>query len=112
METTSPAREGESLQLDFYGENGDDVFILYSPEPGLTFIPGVWGPCLLPLAPFPLFKYMGKISAGSVTVTVTVPELGTGIEGVRIHTQSCFRHPLGLVVLGPAETLILLDDRF
>ena len=56
--------------------------------------------------------YLGKLIGGSLLITATVPELGTGMEGIKIHTQSYFWNFSGKEILGTAQTLFLLDEGY
>ena len=89
------------------------MVIFVALEPAHKLFYGLKGTFLLSLSPFPLFTWVGQIGVGGTyTLALTVPELGVGIDDLKLHVQSYFWDTSGLEILGTAQSLFLLDDDY
>lgn len=112
-----PLREGQPLQLHFTGLPGEEVLLHTGDREQFQYAGALRGVRLvrtkLPGQPPNPVLQVGTIGAsGILTWTTTVPDLGSGVESKRVLIQPSFRDPSGGEILGPAETLVLLDAAF
>jgi len=111
LAASSPVRDDELLQTTFQGEAGDRVWLVYSLATGASRFPTVEGTLLLSPAHASLF--MGSIAGSPLVRTFPVPDLGVGVEALRIFAQPLFmNHARGELVLGTPQALTVLDDAF
>jgi hypothetical protein len=106
----TPTREGALLQLTLTGAEGSAAFLLLGFAPGGAFLPGKGGDLLLggallvlPLANVPV--------GGELVLSVPVPELGAGVQGVVPYLQAA-TCASGTCNLGTGTALLLLDAAF
>lgn len=111
--TSSPVREAEIAWFEMEGEPGSQSGLFISADTGTMLLHGLKGQFLLSLAPMPIFLYLGQLElSGVLNVSVTIPELGPGVDFVKLHLQAYFWNSGDLEVLGPSQTLFLLDSSY
>lgn len=108
---TALAREGQVAQLTFSGTSGD-VVERYSSRSGTA----LWTPALSSVQ-VPAFGStfrdapVGVLGASSTIQTITVPELGSGVQHRVIFYQALHDGPSGQQ-LGTPRALIMLDSAY
>ena len=106
-----PVHEAAPATLTFTGQPGDHVALLLSRTVGATFVPAQSGVVLV--APPYRTLQLGTVPAsGALTVQLPMPDLGAGIDAIRLFAQSSFTDAGGSSVLGSPATLVVLDRAF
>lgn len=90
LSASALVRDDESSVLSFHGAPGDQVWVVYSLQPGpRTFLPFLHRPLLLAAPQFVLT--LGTLDASGTTGRVIAPkDLGPGIESASFHLQALF----------------------
>lgn len=107
---TLPAavREGDPLEVHIQGEPGDATVVLAAWE--ADFFELAFG--TLSLQP-QVVALLGTLPAsGELTLQVTAPELGPGVEGLLLVAQPWFQPAVGSKLLGAPSATVLLDAQF
>ena len=104
----SNAREQLSLSLDMHGQAGDSVFGLVSASSDCVYLPTHQG-VLTPTLPAILVPLGVLPALGSAQLLAAIPNLGSGIQDVRIFMQCAHVGPTGAIQLGAPSTTVLLD---
>jgi hypothetical protein len=105
------AREGESPVLEFRGQPGDHVILVHSVGARFEHYPPFLGVVLYGLGSRRFS--MGIVpGTGVLTVPLTIPELGPGVDDRLRHMQALFVDTAGQVTLGSPAELVLLDAAF
>jgi hypothetical protein len=108
--TNSPVREGQRLELDVSGQNGDHAWLLVNSHHDPVQVPGCDGAMFPALARVGLY-YMGQVRNGRLKWNVTVRPLPVAAYGGRLAAQALILPATGCVFSTPSN-IILLDRRF
>jgi len=110
--TTSPLRRNEFGTMEFDGEVGDYVLLLFSLKPGMAQLGGVNGTLLLD-GPFNGVFLLGTLTGPTLSVPVGFGDLPpAGIDAVDIPLQAGFISAGGDGFLGPMSVITVLDPGF
>ena len=103
---SSPVREQGVVALQYTGSPGDTAVIALSPNPTVAPMFPLGGALLV--APPLVLSVIGPVPAsGGGSLQITVPELGAGVDGLRVVLQGLF---CGVgCELGPASVVVALD---
>jgi len=102
------AGEGGSLAVSLVGEAGDGVLVLAGFAPAFTQLS--YG--ILDIVPQVVAIFGTLPASGMLDLTVPIPELGPGVEGVLLVAQPLFVPTGGGKVLGSPSATVLLDGQF
>jgi hypothetical protein len=109
---TKVLRENQTAVLQFVGNKGESAFLLVSLSAGATYALGLGGVLLLgdPLiGPF----FVGTVpSGGLLSISLLVPDLPAGVQGIVLHLQGALDPPLGPPALTNGAVVALLDVAF
>lgn len=111
LANTQVAREGENLSLTFEGELGDVAFLLFGFEQGHSIVQNFQGALMqdnFTIFPPPLTLN----GAGQFVLSFSVPELGPGIESLKLYLTPFFVDPGLAKFLGAPTAVVLLDNSF
>jgi hypothetical protein len=110
----APVREGHPLQLHFAGQPGDGALAWISLHPRWELLPSHSGVFLVDNGQvLNVLLALGPTDAsGALDVSLLVPELGPGIDGLPLHVQGLFLDAQGTVRLGAASNSVLLDSAY
>ena len=112
LATESSVREGGTLTFALSGPPGDTVFLCFSALPSYFYFPATRGPLLLDLGLFLGFP-LGTLSpSGTLSVPVSVPEVGAGFEGALLYAQIIALNPVFNEFVGSARAILVLDRSF
>lgn len=111
LRAPAPVREGESMELVFIGQPGDQALMLYSPLSALLFLQQFTGVLLVPPAS-PLIAVGTVPVDGTLEFTLIMPLLPTTFDSATILLQSVYQPTSGGWVLGGGSNLIPLDQSF
>ncbi len=109
---TSPTREDEDLLLTFDGDPGDFVFMFMGQLGGPLQGPAFDGP--LHIDPVANVRLIGVVPlGGTIQKTITVTELGAGIEASSVPLKAAFFAPVSQrFTAGDPSALLVLDRSF
>lgn len=109
----SPVREGDTLDLAFTGIPGDRVTLLVGLDARLqSHVPSWHGPWLVqaPGSKAKSIRPIGVIPAsGTLNVSLSVFDLGYGVEARTLHLQALFRTSANEIYASNAATPVELD---
>lgn len=108
-----PVRELSPFNAAVNAEAGDFAVLLWSVAPANAPVGGASGQLLL--SPVPLLHVLplGFVpGSGPLTISTSVPELGLGVESVRVYLQLFVQAANGDFVLGSPVTVVALDSAF
>ena len=107
----TPIREFESFSVSLQGQPGSLAALLSSVSPASSWQPAALGQLLMD--PSFSLRVVGPIpTGGSLDLVTAIPDLGPGIEGVRLFTQPLLAAPSGVLTLGSPFTAIVVDASF
>jgi len=111
---TATVRELQPITLHAGGAPGEDVMAWISLLPRWKLLPAHQGVFLVDNGlGFNVLVPLGTTDiAGTLDVSVFVPELGPGLQALPIHAQALFRDAYGVLLLGPASNAVLLDGAY
>jgi hypothetical protein len=105
-----PVQELQTKLFAFKGTPGDTFGIFVTPVLSTQFFYGLKGQRLFSWSPQPLLMIVGTIpGSGSNNKFFQIPDMGPGFQTTSVHIQAIFGNASGEVVLGPQQTLIVLD---
>lgn len=106
-----PVREQQLASFGLEGHPDDQVFVVFGAGESSLYVKDFSGQ-LHVTVPWLNLIYVGAVPAsGALQLSVPVPELGPGVEGVSLRLQPLFLHVAdGRVILGNWGPLLLLDQ--
>jgi hypothetical protein len=110
--STAVTPEGDTLQYDYSGVQGDLLGLFLSPASGATLLPGKQGIFHLG-APLVGPVLLGPVSSpdGSLSLSFSVPNLGFGPEDALLVHQQAFVQPIAdPLLLSSPTTAVFVDD--
>jgi hypothetical protein len=111
VQLSGPVSEQEPLHVTVAGAPGDAVLLLVATQPQLTLTSASLG-ALLVATPQHVVGVGVLGVPGELDVQVRLPELGPGVEGVRLFVQGAFEPGAGGAVLGSGSVLVALDSAY
>jgi len=113
LHAPSPVRELVPFPFTLSGEPGELTAILWSPETAHTSAsPQSW-PLLVSLSPPAGLLMLGIIPPnGSLAMATTVPDLGAGVDSLRMFAQSIHQPSGGALTFGAPTAIVVLDASF
>ncbi|MBK6942176.1 MAG: hypothetical protein IPH13_18510 [Planctomycetes bacterium] len=103
-------REGQNAELKVQDATGHHVALLVGFVPQFTTFPNFSG--VLVVSPSFVLDLGTLSTPGELSIQVTVPELGPGIESVIAYVQAVSLDPQGNQVFGTPSAMLLLDGSF
>jgi hypothetical protein len=113
FEMPSPVREFQNVNLVFTGPPGELAAAFFSVDTANFYVGDLYGQWLLGFSPYFQTYILGTIpGSGTLTVPVTIPDLGAGIPYAQVYLQSVFSDFAGTNTLGSQRSLIILDSSY
>lgn len=104
-------RGGESYELQVFGLPGDRVFVFWSPSTDAVYQPARFGVWLLSGPGLAKHQALGTIDgSGSLTISMTQPDLGTGNSEHLLYAQVLVRDSSGVARLGSPAAILAVDS--
>lgn len=106
-------RENGSLRLDFSGQPGDRVELVFGERGRLVAQDALRGTSLIRASkPQPVMQVGVVPASGTLTLLVPIGELGAGVAARRSFAQALFVEPGGAATLSASATIVLLDSSY
>jgi len=103
-------REGQSASLTLQNAGGHYVALLIGYAPQFTYLEKFNG--VLAVSASQVIDIGTLPGPGSVTFSVTVPQLGAGVDSLIVYVQPLSLDPQGHKVLGVPSAMLMLDNSF
>ncbi len=108
-----PLRESEPFTGSVAAAPGEFAALLWSTSPDHVEVPDLPGQLLVSLGPPVHLRLLGFVPAGgTLDVPTSLPELGPGVESLRLFLQPLVQDAGGALHLGQPITLVGLDAAF
>lgn len=109
--TPGLVREKKKFDLELKGELGDLTALCTSPMPGGMYAHDLKGQWLLSLFHPVTLLVLGPVNnAGELVFNISIPDLGASFDAFPLEMQSVFRASNGEVILGPSQSLVVLEE--
>jgi hypothetical protein len=111
LQVPNPVREVASFPVTVAGRSGDQVYLFVSRETAFRYSPGYQGVSFTQ-QPLPRI-FLGTIGAsGTLSTTLSFPDLGPGIDSRNNYLQAAVLDATGSWILSDLSSLVVLDRAF
>lgn len=109
----SVVREATAPTITFFGQPGDEVYLLARRAPAFFYWPGGLGQYLVASAQLHPLMIIGTVPGAAPVVSgLALGDLGPGVESAVVHLQALFREPGGQWRIGTSGSIVILDSAY